>query len=110
MPCSTASRIDPPCVSTFNASSLDGFPNGQVDTIKGTSPCLTSASAARVFRSVDALSKPTAVPLTNRLRDIVIRSKRRMFDRNLEVKMQKLIFLRLRFRSLAEQSRSDADN
>src|SRR5882724_3533905 len=72
MPCSTASRTEPPWDNTFKASSLEGLPNGQVEIIKGTSPFCGTGSAPRAFERAATPSMPSAVPRTNRLRDMVI--------------------------------------
>src|SRR5436190_20105118 len=71
IPCSTASRIEPPRSKTFKASSLDDLPNDQVETIKGKSPFSAAGSAASATLP-DILSKLSAVLLTNCLRDRVI--------------------------------------
>jgi len=53
---------------TLRASSFDGLPNGQVETISGTSPGCPAGSAPRARRAT--LSKPNAVPPTNCLREM----------------------------------------
>src|SRR5258706_13350503 len=78
--------MEPPASKTLSASSLDGFPKGQVETIKGTSPFFGECSAPRVVEIVTAPSRPVAFPLTNRRLDILISQEGRLRNAKGKVK------------------------
>jgi hypothetical protein len=78
--------MEPPASKTLSASSLDGFPKGQVETSKGVSPFFGEGSAPCVSESVTAPSRPAAVPLTNRRLDILICQEGRLRNTKGKVK------------------------